>query len=143
MKRNLFFKNVLTGILAISILTPIGGTETSAELLSKPDVPVTNVSPTTEANNSVRPAFVNPYRNVKKNVTTSTSWSSYKRVSDNVVTTNNTGSISSDRSVTFKTDVTGTISGLGISTGTAITSSVGYRLNVPKNSRVYLGYRVM
>ncbi len=86
--------------------------------------------------------FVNDFRYRKVNVTTSSEWSSYKRVSDNVVTGSEGGSISANKSVTFGTEVSGSIHDLGISTNASVSSSVGYSLNVPANSRVYLGYRV-
>lgn len=110
--------------------------ESSAAELEKPSV--TKVT----SSNTVSPLFVNDFRNVKKNVKKSESWSYYKRVSDNVITKNNTASIRADKSVTFKTDVSGDIGGLNISVGASKSSAIGYTLNVPKNSRVYLGYRV-
>lgn len=86
--------------------------------------------------------FVNDFRHVKKNVKRYESWSGYKRVSDNLVTGKAGGSITSNRSVTFSTNVSGDISGLGISTSGSISSSIGYTLNAGANKRVYMGYRV-
>ncbi len=78
----------------------------------------------------------------KENVSTYTEWSSFRRVSDNVVTGNYTGSIRSDRSTTFSVSAEGSYSNLGFSLSKTVTSSKSYTLNVPKNSRVYMGYRV-
>ncbi|MFE4708031.1 hypothetical protein [Peribacillus simplex] len=80
--------------------------------------------------NKITPSFVNDFRNVKKKVKKYEEWSNYKRVSDNLTTGKAGGSISSTKSVTFNTSVTGSIYGLGISTGASKTSTVGYTLNV-------------
>lgn len=88
------------------------------------------------------PRFINDFRYRKINVTTSYEWSAYKRVSDNLVTDSEGGSISSTKSVSFGTEVTGNIGSLGISTNTSISSEIGYTLNVGANRRVYMGYRV-
>lgn len=95
-----------------------------------------------DTTNVVTPKFVNDFRNVKKNVKKSESWSGYKRVSDNIKTGKSGGSISSTKEVTFGTQVDGNIGGLGISTNASRTSSVGYTLNVGANKTVYMGYRV-
>ncbi|MFE5429154.1 hypothetical protein [Peribacillus simplex] len=92
--------------------------------------------------NKITPSFVNDFRNVKKKVKKYEEWSNYKRVSDNLTTGKAGGSISSTKSVTFNTSVTGSIYGLGISTGASKTSTVGYTLNVGANKRVYMGYKV-
>ncbi|OLQ56973.1 hypothetical protein BHT94_04715 [Bacillus licheniformis] len=86
--------------------------------------------------------FVNDFRNVKMNVKTYKSWSSFKRVSDNIATGSKGGSITANKTVTFTTTVSGTISGLGISTAGSVASSKGYTLNVGANKRVYMAYRV-
>lgn len=88
------------------------------------------------------PRFINDFRYRKTNVTTSNGWSAYKRVSDNLVTDSEGGSISTSKSVTFGTEVSGDIYGLNISTSASITSEIGYTLNVGANKRVYMGYRV-
>ncbi|MCB7153068.1 hypothetical protein LI278_04670 [Bacillus stercoris] len=86
--------------------------------------------------------FVNDFRNVKMNVKTYKSWSSFKRVSDNIATGSKGGSITANKTVTFTTTVSGSISGLGISTAGSVASSKGYTLNVGANKRVYMAYRV-
>ncbi|MCY7901774.1 hypothetical protein [Bacillus inaquosorum] len=86
--------------------------------------------------------FVNGFRNVKMNVKTYKSWSSFKRVSDNIATGSKGGSITANKTVTFTTTVSGSISGLGISTAGSVASSKGYTLNVGANKRVYMAYRV-
>lgn len=122
------FKQVSAVIFALAV---------SFTLLVTPNTAsAANVSTSGE----VKPYFVNDFRNVKKNVKTYEAWSSYKRVSDNLVTGKKNGSISSNRSVTIKTDVSGEIVGLGISTGAQVTSDIGYRLTVGPNESVYMGY---
>lgn len=81
----------------------------------------------------------------KENVVKYTEWSGFKRVSDNLNTyyTGSTGQIYSDRQATFGTVLSGGYGSLGFSYNKSITSTIGYMLNVPKNSRVYLGYRVL
>jgi len=69
-------------------------------------------------------------------------WSQFDRVSNNILTGSNGGSITSTNSTTFNTQVSGSISGLGISTSTSVSSSLGYTLNVGPNRRVYMGFRV-
>ncbi|MCY9138185.1 hypothetical protein AB9M93_15185 [Peribacillus frigoritolerans] len=94
------------------------------------------------ASNESGAQFVNDFRNVKKKVKKYEQWSSFKRVSDNLTTGKKGGSISSTKSVTFTTSVTGSIKGLGISTSASKTSTVGYTLNADPNSVMYMGYRV-
>ncbi|MGC7930205.1 hypothetical protein ACP3VS_16415 [Lysinibacillus sp. VIII_CA] len=90
----------------------------------------------------VTPYFVNDFRYRKVNVKTYNEWSDYKRASDNITTGKGGGSITATKSVTFGTDVSGAIDGLGISTSKSITSSIGYTLNADPNKTVYMGYRV-
>ncbi|WEA39551.1 hypothetical protein VO178_04170 [Lysinibacillus fusiformis] len=90
----------------------------------------------------VTPYFVNDFRYRKVNVKTFNEWSGYKRASDNITTGKGGGSITATKSVTFGTDVSGAIDGLGISTSKSITSSIGYTLNADPNKTVYMGYRV-
>ncbi|MFG3435385.1 hypothetical protein [Lysinibacillus fusiformis] len=90
----------------------------------------------------VTPYFVNDFRYRKVNVKTFNEWSGYKRASDNITTGEGGGSITATKSVTFGTDVSGAIDGLGISTSKSITSSIGYTLNADPNKTVYMGYRV-
>nr|WP_295970088.1 hypothetical protein [uncultured Bacillus sp.] len=104
-----------------------------------------NVSAATASSESkmVSPKFVNDFRYRKVNVSTKYEWSGYRRVSDNLSTYGSTGgSISANRTTTFTTQVSGTISGLGISTSKTISNSIGYTLSVGANRKVYLGYRV-
>ncbi|MEY8742842.1 hypothetical protein AB9M62_25595 [Bacillales bacterium AN1005] len=131
------FKKIFVTVFALTISFALFlPNESSAAELEKPSV--TKVTST----NTVSPLFINDFRNVKKNVKKYESWSSYKRVSDNVITGKSGGAIRADDSVTFKTDVSGDIGGLNISVGASKSSAIGYTLNVPANSRVYMGYRV-
>lgn len=86
--------------------------------------------------------LVNDFFYRKTNVTTTKEWSAFKRVSDNVITNNSGGSISATKSVTFGTEVSGNISGLGISVNASVSSEIGHTINVDPNKRVYMGYRV-
>lgn len=95
-----------------------------------------------EVSNRTEGKFVNEYRYRKKNVSTSETWSEYKRVSDNLKTGPEGGSISANKSVTFNTSISGKIDGLNISTGISKSSSKGYTLSVGGNKTVYMGYRV-
>ncbi len=90
----------------------------------------------------VQPYFVNDFRYRKVDVEEYEEWSEPKRVSDNITTGSQGGSISSSRTRTFNTVISGSIHGLGISTGKSITSSIGYTLHVDPYSTVYLGYKV-
>lgn len=75
----------------------------------------------------------------KKNVSYSYEYGSYNRVSDNVyVGKGETGTISANRSVTFSTQVSGNISGLGISASTTVTSTLGYTLSSQNEGTWYL-----
>lgn len=79
------------------------------------------------------------------NISTSEYWSGYARVSDNLVTGSSGGSITSTSSKTFEGSVTWSPSkpsGISISAGASKSSSIGYELDVPPHSRVYMGYRV-
>ncbi len=82
------------------------------------------------------------FANRKVNVNTHYEWSSYRRVSDNLQTGPAGGTISCTKSITFATEFSGNISGIGLSTGASVSTSVGYTLNVGPNKRVYMGYRV-
>lgn len=75
----------------------------------------------------------------KKNVSYSYEYGYYNRVSSNVyVGRGETCTISADRSVTFSTQVSGNISGLGISTSTTVTSTLGYPLSTSNVGTWYL-----
>lgn len=78
----------------------------------------------------------------KDNVTTSTQWSGYRRVSDNLKTGEKGGSISSTKATTFSAEVSGKVQGINVKVSGSVKNSIGYTLNVGKNKRVYLGYRV-
>lgn len=92
-----------------------------------------------QSNTSTR--MVNPIRYRKKSVSTYQEWSGYRRVSDNLKTGAKGGSISANKTTTFTTLISGSISGISVNTSGSITNSRGYTLNVGANKRVYLGYR--
>lgn len=98
-------------------------------------------TPENTSSENISTYMINPIRYRKKNVIHTTGWSSYKRVSDNLKTGSSGGSITANKSVTFNTSVTGSISGLTISTNSSVSSSKSYTLSVGKNQRVYIGYR--
>ncbi|HEX6593795.1 MAG TPA: hypothetical protein VF095_04310 [Bacillota bacterium] len=130
-------------ITLIVVLTLPLTTSVSAESFNDTSLIENEVQQNLDTNSGeIAPNFVNPFRHKKEKVKNYYSWSGYKRVSDNIRTGKKGGSITANRSVTFKTSVTGTIAGLGISTGGSVSSSIGYKLNVGANKRVYLGYRV-
>jgi hypothetical protein len=81
----------------------------------------------------------------KENVKKYNQWSGYRRVSDNMNTygAEATGRITSDRETTFNTTASGAYGNLGFSFGVSESNKVGYAMNVPKNKRVYLGYKAM
>lgn len=148
MKRRNFFIIALTTALSFSLVfIP----DTSLASQSDNDVLKNNVTLVTNYNveyfktnsNNISPEFVNPYRyrKIKEDVTYE--WSPFRRVSSNLNTYNSGGgSIKANRKTTFGVSVSGNIFGLGISTSGSISSQIGYTLNVPKNRRVYMGYRV-
>ncbi|CAM5705105.1 putative protein OS=Lysinibacillus sphaericus OX=1421 GN=LS41612_21530 PE=4 SV=1 [Lysinibacillus sphaericus] len=68
-------------------------------------------------------------------------WSDFKRVSDNLTTGAAGGSITSSNTVSFQTEVSGIIDGLGYSRSKSITSSIGYTLHANPNTTVYMGYK--
>lgn len=139
MKKHLIFAFVL--MLTLSTALIIMPNESSAsEKETSNSTTVKEVSE--DQSNKVSPQMVNPYRYSKENVRVSNEWSSYRRVSDNLRTGSKGGSITSNRSVTFSPVISGSISGINVSTGSSKTSSVGYTLNVGANKSVYMGYRV-
>lgn len=83
-----------------------------------------------------------PRKTKKINVVKSTEWSSFKRVSDNMTVGKAGGTIHCQKSVSFGTVVSGTISGLGISTSATKSTTVGYSINAAPNSTSYMAYRV-
>lgn len=85
---------------------------------------------------------ISGFRNRKTNVSTYNEWSDYRRVSDNIQTGSAGGSMPCTESITFSTEVSGYIFGLGKEKGTSKSSSIGYTLNVGADKRVYMGYRV-
>lgn len=134
-------KKALVGSLMSAVTFTVLITPNQASAAEKPILHQDKTSVNTQTND-VHASFVNDYRNVKKNVKKSTSWSSYKRVSDNIATGSKGGSISATKSVTFNPSVKGNISGLDINVGGSISSTVGYTLNAGSNKRVYMAYRV-
>lgn len=72
-------------------------------------------------------------------------WGAPVRVSENIDTTNSNssgGSISCNKSVTYKGSVSGDVFGIKVDFGGSISSSVGYTLNVKPNSIVYMTFKV-
>lgn len=145
LKKKLFVTGLATIMMAVLMMVPTNNVfAQEGKYVNEKDIVVIKSSelehPTIEEN--IKPSFVNDFRNRKKNVRTYNEWSPFKRVSDNIQTGNAGGSISSNRTVTFGSSVSGSISGLNISTNGSVSSSKGYTLNVDKNKRVYMGYRV-
>lgn len=142
-----FISIVLSMFMLFSLCIPATATEVDTLYVNESDIEVVadnaligNRLSSEEA--ELRPIFINDFRYRKVNVSTSYDWSPYKRVSDNLITSDAGGELSSTKSVTFGTEVTGSISSLGISTSASLTSEIGYTLNVGANKRVYMGYRV-
>lgn len=132
MKKGLF--SILAVVLILGFILP-SSSLASTELSNK------TVRENDSKNNTVTPNVVNPYRYSKENVKVTYQWSSYKRVSDNMKTGSKGGSITSNKSAKFTTVVSGGIAGLNFSFGSK-SSSIGYTLHVPANSRKYMAYRV-
>lgn len=92
-------------------------------------------------NNDIAPQIMDvAYR--KTNVTTYTEWSEYERVSDNACPVGSNGSISSNRTVTFRVDIKGAISGIDVISGGSITSAKNYTLPVDAGKCGYMAFRV-
>lgn len=87
-------------------------------------------------------AIICCFYNKKYDVKNSTEWTGYKRVSDNVVTKNYTGSVTANKSVTYSASISGSATWADVGIGSSKSSSKSYTMNVPKNSRVFLGYRM-
>lgn len=125
-------------VLSFSMLLGFDTTKASAEEVAV--VPVKEIRGT---ESEITPMFINDYRTRKVNVSYSYEWSGYRRVSDNLDTRNSSGgSITSNRTTTFTTAVSGSIAGLGINTSASVSSQVGYTMNVGPGKLVYLGYKV-
>lgn len=78
----------------------------------------------------------------KKNVRVSYEYGNYRRVSNDVVVrSGQKASISANRSETFKTEVSGSIAGLGISTSDSQKSELGYTLSTSTAGTWYLAFR--
>jgi|GEM_PF-5702901 len=76
------------------------------------------------------------------NVRVTEEWSPWQRVSNNLSTgSQGGGSISATQNVTWSTQTSGSIQGLGISTSRSVQSGTGYTLNVGPNRRVYMAHR--
>lgn len=154
----MFKRIILTFLILLSVVTAVftmdSKTATAEEVVDLEEVvnseevvvdseEVINSEENVEVDSEeVTPYFVNDFRYRKVNVKTYNEWSDYKRASDNITTGKGGGSITATKSVTFGTDVSGAIDGLGISTSKSITSSIGYTLNADPNKTVYMGYRV-
>ncbi len=78
----------------------------------------------------------------KENVKTYEEWSPYKRVSDNICPDGPGGEISADRTVTFKVEVSGVISGINVIGGGSIASEKHYTLPVEEGRCGYMAFRV-
>lgn len=145
LKKKLFVTSLATIMMAVLMIVPTNNAfAQEGKYVDEKNIVVIESSklehPTTEE--IVKPLFINDFRNRKKNVRTYNQWSPFKRVSDNMKTGNAGGSISSNKSVSFGCSVSGSIQGLGISRSGSVSSSMGYTLNVDKNKRVYMGFRV-
>lgn len=141
-----FLSPIFSLVMVFTLSIPASATESNLLYVNESEIKVVADSALTgnyseSIETEINPAFINDYRYRKTNVTTSYEWSPYKRVSDNIITDENGGSISANKSVTFGTEVTGSIDSLDISKNASITSEVGYTLNVGSNKRVYMGYR--
>lgn len=79
----------------------------------------------------------------KSNVRITHEWSGYRAVSHTVKASSAGASISTNRTTTFKTDVSGDISKINISLGGSISSTVGYTIQIPPGKTAYLGFRVL
>lgn len=101
-----------------------------------------NTAEVIESKPEISNRMVNTIRYRKKNVKNTSEWSGYRRISNNLKTGSKGGSISSTTATTFKTDVSGNISGINVSLGGSKSSSKGYTLNVGANQNVYMGFRV-
>lgn len=131
-------------VVALSFIVPIHVSAKGRQYVDEKNILVDKtgelVNPALEDN--IYPKFINDYRNRKTNVSIYYESSPNKRVSSNIQTGKAGGSIISSRTVTFETNISGDIEGLGISTTVSISSTKGYVLNVGANQRAYMGFRV-
>lgn len=79
----------------------------------------------------------------KSNVRVRNEWSGYRAVSHTVKASSAGASISTDRTTSFGTSISGDISKLNIGTNASVSSTIGYTLNIPANKTAYLGFRVL
>lgn len=144
MKKKLkrFMSVFLSICLTICIVQPFSSAMAKEEQNDNRLLPEKVIVNAAESSKENPKRMINPVRNRKKNVKTYETWSSYKRVSDNVKFGKKGGTISADRTVSFSVEVSGNISGLGISTSGSISSKIGYTLNADPNTTSYLGYKV-
>lgn len=144
LKRILFFSLLLTFSTLFTVTVSNASELEPSDTIGK-EVIVNSETNLTESitEADISPLFVNDFRYRKKNVKYSEAWSGYKSISDVLNTSNSSGgSITASKSVSFKVDVSGAIHGLGLTTTGSMSSTKNYTLNVAKNKRVYLGYRV-
>lgn len=129
-------KKIKTLLLLLIIVASGNQFISSAENYEKLNVEMKNL----EVKDKNLKSF-NDYFYRKVDVQTYTQMGSYARVSDTINTYGaSSGSITCNRSVSYSVEVSGNISGLGISLGGGISSSIGYTLSVGSNRRVYMGY---
>lgn len=129
-------KTVTISLASMLFLSPI------TVLANDTDVDYSKTNYTTELNDYIEDNRLNSQVITKQNVRIREVWSPYRRVSSNVITGAQGGSITANQSVTWNTQVNGSILGLGISTNRSIQSGIGHTLNVGPNRRVYMGHRV-
>lgn len=135
--------NKKTSFLLICILLLIFTLPVSAEVLNTYEVeslPIKKVD-----SNEIEPLISGSGHSYKKEgVNTSYYWSSAARVSQNLNTNppSNGGTITSDRTKTFSTNVSGEYRNLGFDIGKSVSSTIGHSLNVEPNKRVYMAYKV-
>lgn len=110
----------------------------SAFAFEEPEVLAKEIVNEQDDNSVTRSQFA--YR--KKDVETYEEWSPYKRVSDNICPDGPGGTISSSWTVTFKTEVSGAISGIDVIGGGSITSTKNYTLPVDEGKCGYMAFRV-
>ena len=140
-------KKILSIILVLCMAISMGLTSFAAEptsiYVNEDEIEIVPYDALVEDLPSIERRFpINDYEYIKTDVTTSYEWSPYKRVSDNIVTDEEGGSITATKSVEFSTIISGNIQNISVDVGGAISSSIGYTLNVGPNKRVYLGYHV-
>lgn len=135
LKRAMVFLTVFGLLISTSI--PAFAAEKTKILPSPTTVTLSNGN---ENNVAIPNDYIFGYRKV--NVTTTYAWTSYARVSDNLATGPEGGSLTSNRGVSYSTQVLyGDVTRISVSIGKTVSSSIGYTLNVGGNQTVYMGYK--